>query len=357
MFVSSRVIPAPRAEHEPILDQDTPTPPARLLPTSNYLGRCRTILWCTHRAFESINQSPQLGYRMDDWPRKGNDPPRKRQRRPIPSEQQEQLNEAKKKNITDLDDALLRSILDFLPGHFRFVASVNRRFRSLYDHQAPNTFYRTAMTSDATRAIWLEENTANVRDDGCRFAAKCGNLEVLQWLRSEDCRWDDRVCIEASGGGHLHILHWARSQTPPCPWDALACAYAAQNGHLDVLQWLRSQTPPCPWDAWACAYAAQNGRLDMLQWMRSQTTPCPWDKWACAYAAFNDRLDVLQWLRVQTPPCPWDEWACSYAAASGHLEVLQWLRSQTPPCPWNIRDCLVFAENGSEMELFLRSHL
>ena len=218
-----------------------------------------------------------------------------------------------RRNLMDLDeDALLRSILDFLPGHFRFVAGVNKRFRSLYDHQTPNTVYMAAMTSEATRKIWFEEDTWNVREYGCRFAAKYGNLEALQWLRSHDCRWrNGNVCREAAAGGHLHILQWAHSQTPPCPWDAWACAYAAKRGHLDVLQWLRSQTPPCPWDEWTCSLAARNGRLNVLQWLRSQTPPCPWDAWVCAHAAQNGHFDVLQWMRSQTPPCPYDERTCA----------------------------------------------
>ena len=142
-----------------------------------------------------------------------------------------------------------------------------------------------AMTSGATRAIWLEEDEANIREDGCEFAAKLGNMETLQWFRSHGCRWDRSVCRAAAAGGHLHILRWTRLQTPPCPWNEWACTFAAASGQLEVLQWLRSQTPPCPWNEWACTFAAASGHLEVL-------------------------LDVLQWLRSQTPPCPWNIQAC-----------------------------------------------
>ena len=147
---------------------------------------------------------------MDDPPRRRNDPPRKKRHRGrIPSEQ----HPHPRITIMELlDDASLEHILDFLPGHFRFVASVDRRFRSLYQHHhAPNTVYMAAMTSNATRERWLQEDAAFVREDGCRFAAKYGNLEALQWFRSHDCRWNSDVCREAAAGGHLHTLHWARS--------------------------------------------------------------------------------------------------------------------------------------------------
>ena len=283
------------------------------------------------------------------------DPPRKKQRRPILSSEHSQQN--KPTNINDLDDASLGTILDFLPGHFRFVGSVNRRFRFLY-HHTPNTFCTAAMATDATRAIWFEEDEANVRANGCKFAAIYGNLEALQWLHSSDCLWDSGVHREAAARGHLHILHWARLQSTPYPdpWREWVCEAAALNGQLDILQWLRSQTPPCLWDTWTCAEAARNGQLDVLRWVRSQSPPCPWDTWTCSQAAENGQLDVLQWLRSQTPPCPWNEAVCTAAARYGQVDVLQWLRSQTPPCPWNIQDCLRVAKRGSDMEVFIRSH-
>ena len=171
-----------------------------------------------------------------------NDPPRKR--RWIPPKQHEKQQNESTKTICDLDDACLRTIFDFLPGHFRFVPTVNRRFRSLY-HHPPNTMYMAAIASDTTREIWLEEEEANVRENGCYVAAKFGNIEALQWFHSHDCGWDCRVCVQAATDGDLRILQWARSQTPPCPWDEdkNACEAAAASGRLGVLQWLRSQTP------------------------------------------------------------------------------------------------------------------
>ena len=85
--------------------------------------------------------------------------------------------------IGDLDDASLGTVLDFHPGHFRFVASVNRRFRIVY-HHTPKTIYSAAMQSDAAREILFEEDEVYVRTDGCRLAAMYGDLESLQWFRS-----------------------------------------------------------------------------------------------------------------------------------------------------------------------------
>ena len=55
------------------------------------------------------------------------------------SKQRKQKNESAITSINDLDDTSLGSILDYLSGHFRFVADVNSRFRSVY-RQPPDTF-------------------------------------------------------------------------------------------------------------------------------------------------------------------------------------------------------------------------
>ena len=106
--------------------------------------------------------------------------PLRQLRRPMPSDRQQE----NALTIMDLDDVSLGTILDFLPGHFRVVASVNRRFRWIYHDTAAapknRRCYKAAMASDATRAIWLAQDEANVSDKGCIFVARIGNLEALQ---------------------------------------------------------------------------------------------------------------------------------------------------------------------------------
>ena len=92
----------------------------------------------------------------------------------------------------------------------------------------------------------------------CTMAAKGGQVNLLEWLRSlEPSRYSswhglehgyDDCCTAAAGGGHLDALKWLRSQQPPCPWSDRTCTAAAGGGHLDVLKWFRSQHQPCPWN-------------------------------------------------------------------------------------------------------------
>ena len=76
----------------------------------------------------------------------------------------------------------------------------------------------------------------------CMYAAGSGQLEVLQWLRANDCPWDEKTCSQAACVGHLEVLQWARANG--CPWVARTCRGAAGGGHLETLQWLRANGCP-----------------------------------------------------------------------------------------------------------------
>ena len=73
----------------------------------------------------------------------------------------------------------------------------------------------------------------------CYYAAKTGQLDVLQWARQNNCYWTVWTCTDAAENGHLHILQWLHEHN--CPWDEMTCAFAAYKGHLHILQWARKK--------------------------------------------------------------------------------------------------------------------
>merc|ERR1711934_763716 len=65
-----------------------------------------------------------------------------------------------------------------------------------------------------------------------------GQLETLQWLKTQEgFKLIEGLLSSACKGGHFEILGWLRSEG--CPWDEETCAGAAGNGHLEVLKRLR----------------------------------------------------------------------------------------------------------------------
>ena len=96
-------------------------------------------------------------------------------------------------------------------------------------------------------------------------AAGGGHLEVLQWLRANDCPWVMNTCSRAVEGRHLEVLQWARANG--CQWNERTCTWAAWWGRLEILKWAHENG--CPWDAKTCAFALMGGHLDVLQWARA----------------------------------------------------------------------------------------
>lgn len=80
-------------------------------------------------------------------------------------------------------------------------------------------------------------------DTYCDYAAKSGNLALLQWLLANGCPWSENTCFMAAQYGHLHILQWVNmldingeTYAAPSSWDDRAGIAAARYGNLEILK-------------------------------------------------------------------------------------------------------------------------
>ncbi|CAB1108558.1 unnamed protein product [Ectocarpus sp. CCAP 1310/34] len=127
------------------------------------------------------------------------------------------------------------------------------------------------------------------------------NLEVLQWMRTNGCPWNERTCSEAAKGGHLERLQWAGENG--CAWDSDPWAGAAGGEHLQISRWTRANG--CPWDQQACSIPAEGGNPDILQWLRGN----------------GSKGEHLERLQRATNECAWDSDTSAGAAWGQHLEI------------------------------------
>jgi hypothetical protein len=162
-----------------------------------------------------------------------------------------QLNIVLRVMIDELDPDMLKCIVDHVDPDALFpLAATCRALRAaVADHcpAAPNgkrthTSMEFAYGHTVALASWARANGCQWDRDTCTYAARNGQLHVLQWARAHECPWDSDTCAESAANGHLHILQWARAHE--CPWNADTCIEAASNGHLHVLQWARANNCP-----------------------------------------------------------------------------------------------------------------
>lgn len=110
-----------------------------------------------------------------------------------------------------------------------------------------------------------------VKEVGAEEAARLGYLNTLMHLHARVRLWQtEYLCEAAAMGGHLEVLQWLRVNN--CPWDRDTCAYAAMRGRFEFLKWARLNG--CPWDGVTCATATHGKHLEILKWLCANG--CPW---------------------------------------------------------------------------------
>ena len=132
-----------------------------------------------------------------------------------------------------------------------------------------------------------------------------------------------RTCDYAAKHGNLEVLQAAHQQK--YPWSSKTTELAARHGKLNTLQFLRQHH--CPLDEAATTPAAEGGHLDCLRYLHDQGIP--WDAGATQAAAYFGYLDVLRYLYDNG--CPMDEGTSFAAKRMGHLECLAFLREHHCP--------------------------
>jgi hypothetical protein len=156
------------------------------------------------------------------------------------------------------------------------------------------------------------------------YAARSGNIDMLDWLRLQNwCEFDVSTCSAAAQAGKLAALQHLIDTG--CDWSKhYTAGRAASGGSMEVIEWLRQQQGVSI-NANVIAMAARTGQTAMCQHLRS--TGCNWNVHACSKAAEGGHLDTLRWSRENE--CPWDaRQVCINAARYGYTNILNYVLEQ-----------------------------
>lgn len=124
-----------------------------------------------------------------------------------------------------------------LSGQFEILKwlVVNNYFcdESLYENVIDNKLYtwkrfKLNLTEEKRLEMlkWILENTGILPRNSnlCEKAAYTGFLEILKWLRQNNCPWDETICTKAAINKHYKLLKWACENGCPHDHDKLCCA-------------------------------------------------------------------------------------------------------------------------------------
>lgn len=190
---------------------------------------------------------------------------------------------------------------------------------------------------DMLEYICVRGYTATVKDQ--EAAAAGGHLDCLKALaelRTPKLYGYREIGVKAVDHGHLHIMHYVDGYFP---WSQIReCVAVAKNGHLECLRFLYGSG--CEWGEDACKLTAEGGHIDCLRFMHEHG--CQWDEGMCETAAGKGHLDCL--IYVHDNGCAWGVETCADAAKGGHLDCLQHLHENG--CPWDNNTCVRAASRG-----------
>jgi len=202
---------------------------------------------------------------------------------------------------------------------------------------------RVRFCDGITAAIKLELGVRMVRllhqldyvlcGECCEAAATAGDLEILMYLHTEGCPWDERTTTAAATHSHLSCLEYApdfnRARVP----DIMKIA--AQKGSTASMKCLQNCLIPLTDDA--LTPCLRGGKLDNLRYLVESGCNIPDD--VCMYATILSNRECLAFLHQRgfslTP-------LCSLFASNGRLTMLQYLHQHG--CLWNARCCAMAAE-------------
>eukprot|EP01032_Pedospumella_encystans_P011783 gene11783-13676_t len=147
-------------------------------------------------------------------------------------------------------------------------------------------------------------------------AAANGDLLMMQYLRSQDGKWSDRVCLYAVQSKSIACLQYAHANG--APWNVRTFEIAVEGGSLEILQYLHEHS--CPPSPYLCAKAAAGGHLECLIYLKDSGYVL--SSYTCETAAQNGQLECLKYAQAQG--CELKPYAMQIAAAYGHLNILQY---------------------------------
>jgi len=259
--------------------------------------------------------------------------------------------------ICDLDQNSLIEILSFLsPYDFFIINEINLHFNNLIKNiknnmkgikitlKSPPQYY---LADSKNLVKWaMDHKKFKLTYKLPKFAARNNDLELIRFLKRNNCPFDSDTWIEAIQEQNMEILNYLKRNKIQI--NCYVLKIAAMTGNINIfkflMKYLEKKYSIIDTES-LCNYAIMGGQLNMLKWLLKEGYKL--DHLSFQYAASCDNIRVLIYiynLCSHDLSMPWfDEETCQAAADSGNLRNLKWLRKKN--CPWDMRTTMSAIEN------------
>ena len=179
-----------------------------------------------------------------------------------------------------------------------------------------------------------------------KFAARNNDLELIKFLKRNNCPFNYDTWVEAIQEQNMEILKYLKKNRIDI--NQYTLKIAAMTGNIEIFKFVLKylEKKYCIIDSVSlCNYAIMGGSLSMLKWLLKEGYRL--DYLSFQYAASCDNVKILVYiynLCSHDLSMPWfNEETCQAAADSGNLRNLKWLRKKK--CPWDMRTTMSAVDN------------
>lgn len=103
------------------------------------------------------------------------------------------------------------------------------------------------------------------------WAAENGELEVLTWLKNNNCLYySSRAVDYAAGNGHIKVLDFFKELDFELLYTENAIDFASSNNHMCVLKWFCDNKYHLKYTVWGMWSAKQNKNTEIMNWFESK---------------------------------------------------------------------------------------
>jgi hypothetical protein len=176
--------------------------------------------------------------------------------------------------------------------------------------------YNAGNNDDRKLLLWLRDNNFIDKGEASNAAARNHNLDLLKWLK------DNNFCIGKNVHSHSlresKVSEWIKLNASPNECSFLR---AVRMGNLDILCWLKNQN--CPHNDEIFYEAGKKGDIKILKWLESNG----YGKSYRAYygAISSNNLELIKWL-YEGGYSPIE--TIENAVYHGRKEIFTWLLSK-----------------------------
>ena len=175
----------------------------------------------------------------------------------------------------------------------------------------------------------------------CKYIASCKmsidpktNIELMKWSRTKECPWNEKVICEAARCGNLELVQWCYYNGCPVYCSIYDSVYngimlsAASGGHIKIIQWVSKLSYEdkyhlhyyFEWHHFLPSSLIKNKKdtdqeiINKLKWCQEEGYPLNLDTQIKMSSGISGRMNVIKWLNDQN--IFMDEYTCSRSSQS-----------------------------------------